>query len=53
MEQACYELLGSVKVKVIMLAAQLNLPGSSVHRILQARILEWAAIPFLQRLFLT
>ena len=21
-------------------------PGSSVHRILQARILEWAAIPF-------
>ena len=23
-----------------------NLPGSSVHGILQARILEWAAIPF-------
>ena len=23
-----------------------NLPGSSVHRILQARILEWVAIPF-------
>ena len=23
-----------------------NLPGSSVHRILQARILEWAAMPF-------
>ena len=22
------------------------LPGSSVHRILQARILEWAVIPF-------
>ena len=24
----------------------LNLPGSSVHGILQARILEWVAIPF-------
>ena len=23
-----------------------SLPGSSVHRILQARILEWVAIPF-------
>ena len=23
-----------------------SLPGSSVHGILQARILEWAAIPF-------
>ena len=23
-----------------------NLPGSSAHGILQARILEWAAIPF-------
>ena len=23
-----------------------NLPGSSVHGILQARILEWVAIPF-------
>ena len=23
-----------------------SLPGSSVHRILQARILEWFAIPF-------
>ena len=25
-----------------------SLPGSSVHGILQARILEWVAIPFLQ-----
>ena len=25
-----------------------SLPGSSVHRILQARILEWVAIPFSQ-----
>ena len=23
-----------------------SLPGSSIHRILQARILEWVAIPF-------
>ena len=23
-----------------------NLPGSSVHVILQARILEWVAVPF-------
>ena len=28
-------------------------PGSSVHEILQARILEWIAIPFLQRIFQT
>ena len=28
-------------------------PGSSVQGILQARILEWVAIPFLQRIFLT
>ena len=43
-------------VKVKMLATQLclilcdpmdcNLPGSSVHGILQARILEWVAIPY-------
>ena len=25
-----------------------SLPGSSVHEILQARILEWVAIPFLR-----
>ena len=28
-------------------------PGSSVHGILQARILEWVAILFLQGIFLT
>ena len=28
-------------------------PGSSVHGILQARILEWVAIPFFQGIFLT
>ena len=28
-------------------------PGSSVHRILQARILEWVAIPFFRGIFLT
>ena len=27
-----------------------SLPGSSVHGILQARILEWKAIPFLSRI---
>ena len=44
------------EVKVKMLVAQsclilcnpmdCNLPGSSVHGILQARILEWVMIPF-------
>ena len=28
-------------------------PGSSVHRILLARILEWVAIPFSRGIFLT
>ena len=30
-----------------------SLPGSSVHEILQARILEWIANSLLQRIFLT
>ena len=30
-----------------------NLPGPSVHGILQARILEWVPIAFLQRVFPT
>ena len=30
-----------------------SLPGSSVHGILQARILEWVAIPFSRGIFLT
>ena len=30
-----------------------GLPGSSVHGILQARILEWVAMPFLQGIFPT
>ena len=29
-----------------------SLPRSSVHRILQARILEWVAIPFSRGIFL-
>ena len=47
------------KMKVKMLAAQLCLtlhdpmdysqPGSSVHGIFQAKILEWVAIPFSRR----
>ena len=28
-----------------------SLPGSSVHRILQARILEWVVIPFFGGIF--
>ena len=43
-----------MKVKVLVSQLHLtlcnpmdcNLPGSSVHGILQARILEWDAIPF-------
>ena len=30
-----------------------SLPGSSVHGILQSRILEWVAISLLQEIFLT
>jgi len=30
-----------------------SLPGSSVQGILQARILEWVAIPFSRGIFLT
>ena len=30
-----------------------SLQGSSVHGILQASILEWVAVPFLQGIFLT
>ena len=30
-----------------------NLPGSSVHGILQARILEWVAMPLLQLFYVT
>ena len=35
------------------LSMDCSLPGSSVHGILQARILEWVAISFLQGIFLT
>ena len=30
-----------------------SLPGSSVHRLLEARILEWVTIPFSRGFFLT
>ena len=50
---------GSLSLKVKVLLAQLcltlcdprdcSLPGSSVHGILQARILEWVVIPFSRR----
>ena len=48
----------SVKVLVAQLCLTLcnpmdcSLPGSSVHGIFQARILEWAAIPFSRGIFL-
>ena len=47
-----------VKVLVTQLCLTLcnlwtSLPGSSVHGILQARILEWIAIPFSRGIFLT
>ena len=49
-----HPLKGEVKVKVLVAQSCLTicnpmaciLPGSSVHGILQARILEWVAIPF-------
>ena len=45
-----------MKMKVLLVLACLTfcnpmdciLPDSSVHRILQARILEWVAIPFVK-----
>ena len=49
-----YQVVTSLKVKVLVAQSCLtlcdtidsNLPGSSVHGILQERILEWVAIPF-------
>ena len=49
-----HPLKGEVEVKVLVAQSCLTicnpmaciLPGSSVHGILQARILEWVAIPF-------
>ena len=53
-QQICVVIMGSACMHVISLQPCLtlcnpldyNLPGSSVHGILQARILEWGAIPF-------
>ena len=48
----CYRTHTKVKVKVAQLCLTLcdpmncSLPGSSIHGILQARILEWVAISF-------
>ena len=42
--QSCLTLCGPVDC---------SLPGSTVHGILQARILEWVAIPFSRRIFPT
>ena len=45
-----YESLSHVQLCGIM---DCNLPGFSVHGILQARILEWVATSFSQEIFLT
>ena len=52
----CFIVLAVVVVVIVVLVSQscptlgdpmdCSLPGSSVHGILQASILEWAAIPF-------
>ena len=44
-------LLSLCQVRLFYDAMDSNLPSSSVHRILQARILKWVAIPF-SRLYL-
>ena len=36
----------SFQLSMLFDAMDCSLPGSSVHRILQARILEWVAVPF-------
>ena len=49
--------MGSITVKVLVSQScstlsdpmDCSLPGSSVHGILQARMLEWIAIPFSRR----
>ena len=54
MMSAAHKQMSQVKVLVAQLCLTLfdlmdcNPPGSSVHGILQARILEWVAIPFLR-----
>ena len=53
-QQVCVVIMGSARMHVKSLQPCLtlcnlldyNLSGSSVHGILQARILEWGAIPF-------
>ena len=60
----CKALLGtlsSMKVKVLVTQScptlcnpmDCSLPGSSVHGILQTRILEWVTMPFSRGIFLT
>ena len=57
----CHVCESQVEVKVLVTQSYLtlcdpkdySLPGSSVHGILQARILEWVAIPFSKGSFLT
>ena len=43
----------SVRCLTLLNPTDCSLPGSSVHGILQTRILEWVAIPFSRRIFST
>ena len=51
--------LAIVKVLVVQVCLTLcdpmecSLPGSSVHGVLQARVLEWVAMPSSRRIFVT
>ena len=46
-------LLLHVSIGMLCNPMDYSLPGSSIHGILQARVLEWVAIPLLQGIFLT
>ena len=48
----CFPLSSYIEVKVCD-PMDCSPPGSSLPRILQARILEWGAMPFLQGIFQT
>ena len=46
LKQTQYELLVAQSCLILYDPTDCSLPDSSVHEILQARILEWVAIPF-------
>ena len=47
------EVLGAQSCLTLCNPEDCSLPGSSIHGILQARILEWVAIPFSKGIFPT